>query len=60
MAAVLALSLTACGDKENEAVTAPAAVNNEQTAITDNNKQEETAATEQTVTYLGKDYVVPA
>ncbi|MNZ63111.1 hypothetical protein D3C78_812490 [compost metagenome] len=60
LAAVFALSLAACGEKEKEAATAPAASNTEQSSAADNNAQQETAATEQTITYLGKDYVVPA
>ncbi|MBA9086042.1 iron complex transport system substrate-binding protein [Fontibacillus solani] len=60
VAAVMALSLAACGDKEKETATAPAAANTEQAATAENNKQEETTATEQTVTYLGNDYVLPA
>ncbi|MBK5500210.1 ABC transporter substrate-binding protein [Peribacillus sp. TH14] len=54
---LLALSLAACGEQEEEAATT--SVTTEETASTEKSAQGEDA-TEQTITYLGEDYVLPA
>ncbi|MBK5443208.1 ABC transporter substrate-binding protein [Peribacillus sp. TH16] len=54
---LLALSLAACGEQEEEAATT--SVTTEETAGTEKSAQGEDA-TEQTITYLGEDYVLPA
>ena len=54
--ALLALSLAACGDKEEEAVSA-----DKETEVAEAETEvKEEVATEQTITYLGEDYVLPA
>lgn len=66
VSAVLALSLAACGNNEqdNAAISEKGAANSavaaEGNANNKGNAALETVATEQTITYLGKDYVVPA
>lgn len=66
VSAVLALSLAACGNNEtknavnSENSTSNSAVAAEGNANNKGNAAAETTATEQTITYLGKDYVVPA
>lgn len=63
VSAVLALSLAACGNNEKDS-TASESANNaavaEGNANNKGNAVAEAVATEQTITYLGKDYVVPA
>ncbi|MDH6426986.1 ABC transporter substrate-binding protein [Paenibacillus sp. FSL R5-0887] len=65
VSAVLALSLAACGNNEKDKTASEKSTNNaavaaEGTANNKGNAAQEAVATEQTVTYLGKDYVVPA
>lgn len=60
VSAVLALSLAACGDKEKDNEVATAPVNAEQTAKVENSSAQEEATTDQTITYLGNDYTLPA
>lgn len=55
--ALLALNLAACGDKEEEAVSTVEKTEN--VAEVEKEVKEE-VATEQTITYLGEDYVLPA
>lgn len=67
VSAILALSLAACGNKENDNAANPAEnTGNSTVAAAEGNANQkgnaavEAVATEQTITYLGKDYVVPA
>jgi iron complex transport system substrate-binding protein len=66
VSAVLALSLAACGNDAKDNAASEKSGNNAAVATEGNANNKgnaaaaETVATEQTITYLGKDYVVPA